>query len=235
MPGRRIPRTLPKISQVVDVLTPGRPAPIKRPRRRKRGDPRDEGLKARIVDAVGDRPLKLFQLAGELFGDVGDPGVDHLERIVLANPATFIFADGPDHVSAVSLPPERDRQEPAAKPRAKAASERVDTRPFAVTKTYASLTDAGPLPPGAERAIFRTNKWVWLEPHVAKLVDLYPDRWSIDEDGTPTVRVSLDSIDELIRLLEGQGFADFLKAVVDRDPPSTSPHAARGAQSDFLK
>ena len=95
----------------------------------------------------------------------------------------------------------------------------------ALPKVYASLSEAGPIPEGAERFVFKGMQWAWLSPGNAKLIDKYPDKWELAEDGTPRITVNVEAIDDVSPLFDGQGLGDWLETV--QQPKEKTTRQAR--------
>ncbi len=235
---RKVRRALPKVAQVVDVLVPGRPRPVKHKRQPRRRQPDDSALVARILAAVREHPKMVWQLAAELYSpersDERDPRADELYRVVERNSDRLWFAMGPGWIFHVV-----DRQNPPSdcplvvpvpslrQGKRVAGNTRPDDRPFARTRVYTSLSEAGLLPTGAERFVFKRMEWAWVSPGNAKLIDKYPDKWELAEDGTPTITVSVEAIDDVSRLFDGQRLGDWLATV--QQPKKKTTRQARTA------
>ena len=173
---------------------------------------------ARIVELVEGHPLMLYQLAGEVFGR--GPGekerarrVNELDRVVSRNPDKLRFVLGPGYIDHVAVCLDQQREQSAVAEPDRAGDDQVDDRPIAVTKVSSSLSEAGPLPAGAERFVLKSMEWCWLSPKDARLIDRYPRQWELDEDDVPAINVTVETMTDVSSLIDGQDLADWLSTL----------------------
>ena len=98
----------------------------------------------------------------------------------------------------------------------------IDTHPAGKPRTYASLAEAGPVADGAQRLLFTGMDWAWVSPGNARLLDKYPD-WSLDENNTPTVTVSVGTLSDLYPLVDGEDLGEWLDRRSRPSRQSTRP------------
>ena len=99
----------------------------------------------------------------------------------------------------------------------------IDTYPTAKPRTYDSLAEAGPLPDGAQRLLFKSMDWAWVSPGNLRLLDKPRTAWSLDEDDVPTVTVSVGTLSDLSPLVDGEDLGEWLDRRSRPSRQSTRP------------